>query len=180
MSAYARLVAKHRRLVEAAEAQVHPALALALLPGARAALEAVEAAGRDPRLAATAGGHLTTVYGAAAIRHARELAARTLAAMELGNATPCPHLEGVLVPPGLVYVLLSYRRLACEGCMQALLATGPDPADDDRCDWCGTRGVTWFHPVLAPLGPCVVSGAACRSCFAALVPGGDLRPRGRG
>lgn len=180
MSAYARLLAKYRRLIAEAEAhhRQHPALALTLLPHTLAALATIEAIARDPGWREQTGGERLDLYGEAARRHAREFAARTAAALELGHVSPCPHLDGVAVPPGLIYVLLSYRLIACAACMQAAVATAPGP-DDRTCDWC-RRPAAVFHPVLAPLGPCLVSGAACPACFAALVPGGDVPPKGRG
>jgi hypothetical protein len=186
MSRYARLVTKHRRLLERFAAQAGPdlleAIARLILPSVVAAQDAVGRVARDPAWQAEHGGELVMLYGEAATRRAREIAARTLAAIELAGVTACPHLD--VLPQGEVHsvILLGYRRIACPACARALNAAGvePDPADADRCDFCGTRGITRFSPMVLPLGPSVVFGDACPACHRALVPGRPVRPAGRG
>lgn len=182
MSRYARLVAKYRRLAERLDQEAPPpALVDALRPGILAALAAIPRLAGDPAWQAGCGGELVSLFGEPARRHAREIAARTLAALDLAGATGCPHL-GTLPGAGVhSIILLDYRTVACPACVRAMHQAGvaPDPADADRCDWCGDRGVTTFHPVVVPLGPSVVFGDACPACHRALA-GPPVQPKGRG
>ena len=34
----------------------------------------------------------------------------------------------------------------------------------DRCDVCGTRGISLFHPFAVRLGPTLIAGDACTNC----------------
>jgi hypothetical protein len=190
MSAYMRLVAKWRRvgerIAETIPPEVADEVATVLQPHTRVAIAAVERLATHPAWQRAYGGELTVLSGQAAIRHAREITARTLAAIELAGARTCPHLDldSLLATPQGVhsFVLLGYRCVACRACARAMADAGeePDPADADRCDWCGMREVITFYPLVLPMGPSVVVGDACTACFRALVPGSLVQPKGRG
>jgi hypothetical protein len=77
--------------------------------------------------------------------------------------TQCPHLRQ---GPQPAYALLPLRRLDCRKC--ATVPRLPAPADADRCDVCGERGVTHFVPFAVAAGPTLVSGDACSSCAGVL------------
>jgi hypothetical protein len=91
-----------------------------------------------------------------------EVAARTMVA--LMDCRPCPHLHS----PQPVFVCLPLHRADCRRC--ALEATPPPPADeDDRCDWCGRRGVATFRAITYKLGAILIGGDACPECTRALL-----------
>lgn len=96
--------------------------------------------------------------------HADELGARTLAAVV--DFRFCPHLRRTLAQP--TYARMALRRLDCERCVHTV--ANPPTDEDDRCDWCGERGVRFFVPVGYQWSMLLVLGNACVDCAAALVP----------
>ena len=94
-----------------------------------------------------------------------ERSARLLAAL-LGCATVCQHLrEG---GPQPVIARLALRRLDCRRC--ATTWRNPPADEADRCDVCGTRGVTTFSEFEAATGLVVMLGNACMACAPVLGP----------
>jgi hypothetical protein len=94
----------------------------------------------------------------------------TVAAVALtavAGSTPCAHLRRAGPQPA--FARLPLRRIDCRRCAAAWI-TAP-AADGDRCDWCGTRGVTRFTPIWLTMGPLTVMGDACDGC-AGMVVGG--------
>lgn len=93
-----------------------------------------------------------------------EQRAYLLAAMLDCMRNVCPHLrkEG----PQPAYAALPLRRLDCRRC--AGIRRLPPPEDADRCDVCGSRGVSRFVPFVVSVGPTLVSGDVCPSCAGAL------------
>jgi hypothetical protein len=93
-----------------------------------------------------------------------ELAARTLATIAAFRV--CAHLRHTPAQPAIVR--LAIRRIDCHRCTATHV--NPPAGEDDRCDWCGQRGVTTFWPVSYTLGVWLVGGDACRACAEALHP----------
>lgn len=96
--------------------------------------------------------------------HADEQGARTLAAIM--DFRYCPHLRRTMAQP--TYARMRLRRLDCARCVRTVVH--PPADEDDRCDWCGERGVTTFAALSYQWSVLLVVGNACADCAAALVP----------
>jgi len=99
-------------------------------------------------------------------RAGAEILARVLVAMESMDTT-CPHLRQAGPQPA--FVRLPLHRIDCARCSSTVRR--PPVDEDDRCDWCGTRGVVEFTPIVMQHGPLVVLGDACPGCAEVLVEG---------
>jgi hypothetical protein len=96
--------------------------------------------------------------------HEQEAAARVLAAT-IGEAhTICSHLRRG--GPQIALLRLPLHDLVCRKCSRTLRL--PPPDEDDRCDWCGARGVELFTPFTVSHGPILAIGDACDDCATAL------------
>jgi len=82
----------------------------------------------------------------------------------LDCTTVCVHLRRG--GPRPAFVQLPLRRVDCERCIRTLRRPPPDEAD--RCDVCGARGETTFHPFAGQHGPAMVMGDACPRCASVL------------
>jgi hypothetical protein len=93
--------------------------------------------------------------------------ARTLllAAMLDCMAARCPHLRKGSSPQP-AFALLPLRRIDCQRCVG--VRRRPPAEDGDRCDVCGSRGVTFFTPFAVACGAVLISGDACPSCASTL------------
>lgn len=91
-----------------------------------------------------------------------ELTARMLVA--LGSLRACPHLRNEGPQPA--WGRLPLHRLDCARCIRTVRK--PPAGEDDRCDWCGARGVEIFKPFAIQQGPLVLIGDACPTCAEAL------------
>lgn len=91
-----------------------------------------------------------------------EVVARTLVA--LSGAKVCVHLRRAPAQPGVAGLAL--HRIDCHRCIRTVRK--PPEGEADRCDWCGTRGVTTFWPLHYTLGTILVGGDACEGCAMAL------------
>jgi hypothetical protein len=100
------------------------------------------------------------------IRSARfdEVTARTLAT--IATFRLCLHHRRTPAQPCIAR--LAVRRLDCRRCTATMVR--PPDGEDDRCDWCGRRGVATFWPVTYTSGTMLVCGDACRDCAAELSP----------
>lgn len=72
----------------------------------------------------------------------------------------CCHLRSGKPEP--VVARLALHRLDCFRCAETVRR--PPTGEDDRCDWCGKRGVTMFKPVGIQRGPVLAIGDACYEC----------------
>lgn len=88
--------------------------------------------------------------------------ARVLVAVE--SARWCSHLRTGGPQPAVARLTL--RRVDCRRCVHTVRKAPPD--EDDRCDYCGDRGVTRFWPVVLDVGLIVAAGDACETCGTAL------------
>lgn len=98
---------------------------------------------------------------------ALEASARVILAMR--SARMCPHLRDGGPQPATARLAL--HRVDCRRCLAT--RRRPPAAEADRCDWCGTRGVTVFQPIVLSTGPVLAIGDACPTCgnaLRALVP----------
>lgn len=93
-----------------------------------------------------------------------EIAARVMVAMSFVEHV-CPHLRSGGPQPA--FVKLALHRIDCARCGGTVRR--PPADEDDRCDWCGGRGVERFQPLVMQGGPLVVMGDACGDCAAAMV-----------
>ena len=87
-----------------------------------------------------------------------------LLATVLDCTTVCVHLRRG--GPRPAFVQLALRRVDCEQCIRTLRRPPPDAAD--RCDVCGARSVSIFHPFAMRQGPALVMGDACPRCASVL------------
>jgi len=81
----------------------------------------------------------------------------------------CIHLRRTPAQPALA--ALPLRRVDCRRC--AGTKRNPPADEDDRCDWCGARGVVDFTPIIVQYGPLLAAGDACDACapaFTSLPP----------
>lgn len=109
----------------------------------------------------------------------REFMVRTMAALADPSTRHCEHVRGGAQP----IAALGFRAVLCPVCVNTALDAGPDPNDDDRCDWCGRRRVRLFTPIAATGGPLLIFGNACPSCARVLLPAGhrdEMTPKGWG
>ena len=83
-----------------------------------------------------------------------------LLAAVLDCSTACFHLKRGGPQPAIIRLPL--RRTDCGRCVQTLRR--PPPDEGDRCDVCGTRGITVFVPFAVRQGPAVIAGDVCASC----------------
>ena len=93
-----------------------------------------------------------------------EVRAYLLAALIGCLGAVCPHLRRG--GPRPAFARLPLRRVDCTKCLRTLRRPPPDEAD--RCDVCGARGVTTFHPFAGQHGPAMVMGDACPRCASVL------------
>ncbi|MGH9001512.1 MAG: hypothetical protein ACRDYV_00120 [Acidimicrobiia bacterium] len=93
-----------------------------------------------------------------------DIEARILVAL-LDVRTVCPHLRRAAPQPA--WARLALHRLDCSRCLHT--RRHPPPGEDDRCDWCGGRGVEVFTSVAFQRGPMLVLGDACDACAAQLL-----------
>lgn len=61
-----------------------------------------------------------------------------------------------------MWTRLPIHRSDCVKCLQTVVK--PPVDEDDRCDWCGIRGVETFYPKSVQLGHLIVTGDACKDC----------------
>jgi hypothetical protein len=94
--------------------------------------------------------------------HTDEVLARTLAAIH--GFRQCTHLRTRPAQPAVARVPL--RRVDCRRCCMTLLR--PPASDADRCDWCGSHGVSTFVPIAYALGQLTCIGDACGPCAQAM------------
>lgn len=73
---------------------------------------------------------------------------------------PCIHIRRSGPQP--VVVSLPLKRIDCRRCAGTLRK--PPTGDADRCDLCGSRGISWFIPFVAAIGPTLIAGDVCQSC----------------
>lgn len=78
----------------------------------------------------------------------------------------CPHWDDVYnsgYQPGFMF--LTQKFVSCVPCVRlySVLHT-PPLGEDDRCDWCGDRGVKMFTSHVCRVGPMTVVGDACDVC----------------
>lgn len=134
-------------------------------------LDQLRAASRDARgfterlsdaLSAQATEKWSTHLGRPGEEAPDEVAARVLVAF--AGLRLCPHLKGKGPQPACARLAL--HRLDCGRCL--LTVRKPPAGEDDRCDWCGGRGVEVFQPIVIQMGPAIVIGDACEPCASAL------------
>lgn len=89
-----------------------------------------------------------------------EWAARVLLA--LSGSSYCEHLRA---GPRPATARLALHQVDCQQCL-AIPASAPAD-EDDRCDWCGARGVKLFQPIASNLAVLLVVGDACETCIEA-------------
>lgn len=87
-----------------------------------------------------------------------------IAAAILG-CTPCHHLRTGGPRPSIA--ALALHRIVCFRCAHTFRK--PPAEEDDRCDWCGARGIETFHAFGVWAGPVLVIGDACHDCHAVLL-----------
>lgn len=86
------------------------------------------------------------------------------ATLALRGSTACSHLRKSGPQPA--FASLPLHRVDCLRCARTLRK--PPGDEDDRCDWCGDRGVEVFTAWGFHLGPIFIGGDACDSCVASL------------
>jgi hypothetical protein len=64
--------------------------------------------------------------------------------------------------PQPVVATLALRRIDCRRCANTLRRPSAD--DGNRCEMCDRRGISWFVPFVAAMGPLLVAGDVCQSC----------------
>jgi hypothetical protein len=95
-----------------------------------------------------------------------EATARLIAAISTFQF--CSHLRRIPGQPTVARMPL--RRVDCHRCISTHV--NPPPNEDDRCDWCGKRGVVEFWPMSISIGYMQAVGDACGDCYAAMNPEG--------
>ncbi len=88
-----------------------------------------------------------------------EAIARIVAAT--GDADACSHLRTGAGPQPMV-ARLALHRVDCHRCAVTVRRAPTD--EDDRCDWCGARGVVMFTPAIITAGAVTAVGDACDDC----------------
>lgn len=102
-------------------------------------------------------------YGDGSVeRVPEEVAARMVVALK--GLRVCPHLRRGGPQPA--WARLVVHRVDCARCTKTIYR--PPADEDDRCDWCGARGIEVFVPLALQSGPLVVLGDACDACSVAL------------
>jgi len=91
-----------------------------------------------------------------------EMMARVVVA--IADCRSCFHIRKL--GPRPAWAVLALRRVDCERCRHTFRR--PPADEDDRCDWCGTKGVEVFTPISFQYGPLVVLGDACDDCAAVI------------
>jgi hypothetical protein len=112
-------------------------------------------------------------------RYPAEFLARTMAALTDPGVRHCQHVRQGAQP----IAALGFRAVLCHRCTVAAIEAGQDPADADRCDWCGRRRVKRFTPIATTGGPLLIFGSACEACARVLLPAGgqvEMQPKGWG
>lgn len=76
------------------------------------------------------------------------------------GCAPCPHLRHEGPQPAIA--ALAHRRLTCHRCTGT--RRNPPPGEDDRCDFCGERGIRIFTAAAIQCGTILAVGDACHTC----------------